>query len=135
MGCGTGTLTQMFAEREPSLTITGLDADSGALELAKTKFASMDQRVSLWQGFAQDMPFETATLTLQCRACFSPLDTTAEARCLKSKSIGSLNLVAVYSLLIGESLRHRFSECYFCWFSVLMVLKRHEIVFTVCCPI
>ncbi|MCK9503534.1 class I SAM-dependent methyltransferase [Spongiibacter tropicus] len=70
VGCGTGTLTQMFAEREPSLTITGLDADSGALELAKTKFASMDQRVSLWQGFAQDMPFETATFDVAVSSLF-----------------------------------------------------------------
>lgn len=135
VGCGTGTLTQMFAEREPSLTITGLDADSGALELAKTKFASMDQRVSLWQGFAQDMPFETATFDVAVSSLFFHHLTRLQKLDVLKQIHRVLNLVAVYSLLIGESLRHRFSECYFCWFSVLMVLKRHEIVFTVCCPI
>jgi ubiquinone/menaquinone biosynthesis C-methylase UbiE len=70
IGCGTGTLAQMFVEREPSLTITGLDADPGALEQAKTKFAMVDERVTLRQGFAQDMPFETATFDLAVSSLF-----------------------------------------------------------------
>jgi ubiquinone/menaquinone biosynthesis C-methylase UbiE len=70
IGCGTGTLARMLAEREPSLTIIGLDADPGALEQAKTKLAMVDERVSLLQGFAQDMPFETATFDLAVSSLF-----------------------------------------------------------------
>lgn len=70
VGCGTGTLTQMFAERDRSLTITGLDADSSVLELAKNKFVLMDEPVSWRQGFAQDMPFETATFDVAVSSLF-----------------------------------------------------------------
>lgn len=61
IGCGTGALTQMFAEREQSLTITGLDADPGALDIARNRLVPVEQRVTLQQGFAQDMPFKLAT--------------------------------------------------------------------------
>jgi ubiquinone/menaquinone biosynthesis C-methylase UbiE len=70
IGCGTGTLTQMFAEREPSLKITGLDADPGALEIARNRLTPVNQRVSLQQGFAQDMPFKSATFDVAVSSLF-----------------------------------------------------------------
>ena len=60
----------MFAEREPSLTITGLDADPGALEIARNRLTSANQYVSLQQGFAQDMPFESATFDMAVSSLF-----------------------------------------------------------------
>ncbi len=60
----------MFAEREPSLTITGLDADPGVLEIARNRLASANQCVSLQQGFAQDMPFESATFDIAVSSLF-----------------------------------------------------------------
>ena len=70
IGCGTGTLTQMFAEREPSLTITGLDADPGALDIAGNRLVPVEQRVTLQQGFAQDMPFKSATFDVAVSSLF-----------------------------------------------------------------
>lgn len=70
IGCGTGTLARMLAEREESLQIIGLDADQGALEQAKIKLAMMDKRVSLQHGFAQDMPFETANFDVAVSSLF-----------------------------------------------------------------
>lgn len=70
VGCGTGTLTRMFAEKEPSMTITGLDADTGALEQAKTKLDLINERVNLRQSFAQNMPFETATFDIAVSSLF-----------------------------------------------------------------
>lgn len=70
VGCGTGTLTRMLAESELSLTITGLDADQDALEQAKAKVESMGERVNLRLGFAQEMPFDTATFDVAVSSLF-----------------------------------------------------------------
>lgn len=59
VGCGTGTLTQMIATSVPDLWITGLDADSAALEQAQSKLAPFGDRVCLQQGYAQQLPFNT----------------------------------------------------------------------------
>ena len=70
IGCGTGKLTQMLAEREPSLMITGLVADPSALDIARTRLAPADYCVTLKQGFAQDMPFESATFDIAVSSLF-----------------------------------------------------------------
>jgi ubiquinone/menaquinone biosynthesis C-methylase UbiE len=70
LGCGTGTLIQMLTERETEAIITGLDPDPKALEQAKSKAEKATSRVSLRQGFAQDMPFERATFDIVISSLF-----------------------------------------------------------------
>jgi ubiquinone/menaquinone biosynthesis C-methylase UbiE len=52
------------------LTITGLDADPGALEIARNRLTPVNQCVSLQQGFAQDMPFKSATFDVAVSSLF-----------------------------------------------------------------
>ena len=58
IGCGTGTLVHMLALKQPKLIITGLDADSAALKQAKAKIKSLENTITLQQGYAQQTPFE-----------------------------------------------------------------------------
>ncbi len=41
VGCGTGTLLREIARREPSASVTGLDADPAILEIANRKLAKI----------------------------------------------------------------------------------------------
>ena len=70
LGCGTGTLVRILAERQPDAIITGLDSDRNALEQAKSKLENTSSCVSLRQGFAQDMPFESATFDIVISSLF-----------------------------------------------------------------
>tara|TARA_R110001583_G_scaffold173003_1_gene326817 strand:- start:8 stop:421 length:414 start_codon:yes stop_codon:yes gene_type:complete len=58
VGCGTGTLTKLMALRTPELQVVGLDADPVTLELAQKKLSPFGNRVTLQQGFAQQLPFK-----------------------------------------------------------------------------
>lgn len=70
IGCGTGTLTQMLAQGESTVSITGLDADLNALKQAKAKLNMMGKHVTFEQGFAQEMPFETASFDVAVSSLF-----------------------------------------------------------------
>jgi len=70
VGCGTGTLTQMLAQSESAVTITGLDADLNALKRAKAKSTILGKRVTFEQGYAQEMPFETASFDIVVSSLF-----------------------------------------------------------------
>tara|TARA_R110000772_G_scaffold106338_3_gene208257 strand:+ start:141 stop:803 length:663 start_codon:yes stop_codon:yes gene_type:complete len=58
LGCGTGTLTKMIVATNKGVQITGLDADTFALEIAKSKLAKFCDQILLKQGYAQEMPFK-----------------------------------------------------------------------------
>jgi ubiquinone/menaquinone biosynthesis C-methylase UbiE len=70
VGCGTGTLTQMLAQSEPTVSITGLDADLNALKQAKAKLTTMSKRVTFEQGFAQEMSFKNASFDVAVSSLF-----------------------------------------------------------------
>ncbi len=70
VGCGTGTLTHMLASKQPNLRITGLDADPNTLKQARAKLAAMKNSVTLQQGFAQQLPFDSATFDLAVSSLF-----------------------------------------------------------------
>jgi len=54
VGCGTGTLLGMLAARCTGVTLTGVDADAGAVEIAQHK---VGPAVTLVEGDARDLPF------------------------------------------------------------------------------
>ncbi|MBI3130301.1 MAG: class I SAM-dependent methyltransferase [Acidobacteria bacterium] len=58
LGCGTGTLTLLIKQAVPEATISGLDADPRALDLAKAKAAKLGMDLRFVRGLAQDAPFE-----------------------------------------------------------------------------
>lgn len=58
LGCGTATLSLLIKQRHPGLELHALDADDGALSLARAKAKAADQEIHFHQGYAQDPPFE-----------------------------------------------------------------------------
>lgn len=58
LGCGTGTLALMLAERCPEAEVVGLDPDPKALAIARRKAARAGAAVEWRQGFADALPFE-----------------------------------------------------------------------------
>jgi len=58
IGCGTGTLALMLAEREPEAQVTGLDADPEILSRARAKAAATGARVDFVEGLSSSLPFE-----------------------------------------------------------------------------
>ncbi len=61
VGCGTGTLLQEIARREPSARVTGIDADPAILEIASRKLANVGAACELVRGNATEMPFADDT--------------------------------------------------------------------------
>ena len=57
LGCGTGTLAIMAADRAPSARVVGLDVDPDILSIARRKVARSGVRVTLAEGSATDPPF------------------------------------------------------------------------------
>lgn len=70
IGCGTGTLVHMLALKQPKLIITGLDADSAALKQAKAKIKSLENTITLQQGYAQQTPFENDSFDIAVSSLF-----------------------------------------------------------------
>ena len=70
VGCGTGTLTKLIALSEPELQVVGLDADPATLELAQKKLSPFGNRVTLQQGFAQQLPFKNDSFELVVSSLF-----------------------------------------------------------------
>jgi ubiquinone/menaquinone biosynthesis C-methylase UbiE len=61
LGCGTGTLALMVADRESGAFVTGLDGDPAMLDRARTKAAAMRLDVALDHGFSYDLPYDDAS--------------------------------------------------------------------------
>jgi SAM-dependent methyltransferase len=61
LGCGTGTLAIMTAERVPGARVVGLDVDPAILALARRKVARSGARVTLAEGSATAPPFSPAS--------------------------------------------------------------------------
>jgi ubiquinone/menaquinone biosynthesis C-methylase UbiE len=57
VGCGTGTLTCMAAERVPGLEVHGLDGDLAILERARRKAAQRGMEISFTQALSFQLPF------------------------------------------------------------------------------
>lgn len=57
LGCGTGTLTLMLATAYPNSHVTGIDADSTALAIARRKRPGETPSLRFLQGLAQSLPF------------------------------------------------------------------------------
>jgi ubiquinone/menaquinone biosynthesis C-methylase UbiE len=70
LGCGTGTLTKMIAESDPELHVVGFDADPATLKQAQKKLSSLGGRVTLQQGFAQQIPFSADSFDIVVSSLF-----------------------------------------------------------------
>lgn len=57
LGCGTGTLAAMVKRAYPTTNVVGLDADTDALNLARTKAAKDGVEVRFDEGFASALPY------------------------------------------------------------------------------
>ena len=61
IGCGTGSLTTLIAERHPDAEIVGLDPDPKALGRAKHKLERAGLCARLVRGYANKLEFEDAS--------------------------------------------------------------------------
>lgn len=57
VGCGTGTLACMVAQREPEVEVHGLDGDPAILERARRKAAERGASVRFSHGMSFQLPF------------------------------------------------------------------------------
>lgn len=57
LGCGTGTLTILMAERQPRARVVGLDPDRAILGIARRKAAARGAGVAWVEGMAHGLPF------------------------------------------------------------------------------
>jgi ubiquinone/menaquinone biosynthesis C-methylase UbiE len=64
LGCGTGTLVALVAERCPDVRITALDPDPKALERARAKLERAGHDATFVQGFADAIPAPDAAFDL-----------------------------------------------------------------------
>jgi len=70
VGCGTGTLTKLIAEKSPKYTVIGLDADQTALDISQKKVIGKDLNISFRQGFGQKMPFDENSFDIVVSSLF-----------------------------------------------------------------
>ncbi|MFT6505953.1 MAG: ubiquinone/menaquinone biosynthesis C-methylase UbiE [Colwellia polaris] len=70
VGCGTGTLTKLIAEKSPKHTVIGLDADQTALDISQKKVIGKDLNISFRQGFGQKMPFDKNSFDIVVSSLF-----------------------------------------------------------------
>jgi len=68
LGCGTGTLSLMLAASGSG--VTGLDADPGALALARRKARRMGRPLRLVRGLASTLPFPEGAFDLAVSSLF-----------------------------------------------------------------
>ncbi len=61
LGCGTATLTITLAQTYPLAAVTGLDADTQALAIARDKTRQAGAAVNFEQGSSSRMPFSDAS--------------------------------------------------------------------------
>jgi len=57
VGCGSGTLSSMIKQREPSLNVTGVDADENILARARAKSVRAGQSIDFIKAYSQKIPF------------------------------------------------------------------------------
>lgn len=57
LGCGTGTLTLMLKSRYPEAEVTGIDADSEILDIARKKASAAKTNIAFQQAMSFDIPF------------------------------------------------------------------------------
>ena len=80
VGCGTGTLTLLLAERDPKLRIKGLDADPAQLSRANSKSVNSHSDISFEQGYAQQLADNPETFDVVVSSLFFHHLTTSENR-------------------------------------------------------
>ena len=61
LGCGTGTLAIMAKQAQPSAEVTGLDADSDMLKVARYKSGERKAHVKFDVGFTNKLPYPDAS--------------------------------------------------------------------------
>ena len=61
LGCGTGTLAIMAKEAQPSAEVTGLDADSDMLKVARYKSGERKAHVKFDVGFTNKLHYHDAS--------------------------------------------------------------------------
>lgn len=64
VGCGSGTLLIEAKTRYPNSDFVGIDPDKKIIQLAERKFEQAGLKVRLVQGFAQELPFPSASFDL-----------------------------------------------------------------------
>ena len=64
VGCGSGTLLIDAKARYPKSDFVGIDPDKKVLQLAERKLIQAGVRARLVQGFAQELPFPSASFDL-----------------------------------------------------------------------
>ncbi len=62
LGCGTGSLSVLIAQRHPEAKLAGLDPDPKALARANAKAARAGLTIRFEQGFGDALPFADASL-------------------------------------------------------------------------
>lgn len=64
VGCGTGTLLAMIAERHPDALLAGVDPDPRVLQRAQRKIAQSGHAAALRQGSATALPYAAESFDL-----------------------------------------------------------------------
>lgn len=64
VGCGTGTLLSMIAERHPDALLAGVDPDPQVLQRAQRKIAQTGHSVAFRQGSATALPYAAESFDL-----------------------------------------------------------------------
>ncbi len=64
VGCGSGTLLIEVKTRYPNSDVIGIDPDKKILQLAEKKLEQAGVKARLVQGFAQELPFPSASFDL-----------------------------------------------------------------------
>lgn len=70
LATGTGDLAIQIAETHPECTVVGVDPSVNMLRVGRTKVdaANLSKRVTLMEGDAQSLPFDTGSLDAACIA-------------------------------------------------------------------
>ncbi len=58
LGCGTATLSLLLKQLHPDVELHALDADHGALSIARAKAEAAGLEIHFHRGYVQDPPFE-----------------------------------------------------------------------------
>ncbi len=57
LGCGTGTLTILIKQSQPTADVIGFDGDSQVLDIARAKAHAQGVNITLAQGMAYQLPY------------------------------------------------------------------------------
>lgn len=60
VGCGTGSFAVLLKQRYPQVSVTGIDPDAQALDIARDKAARATVTIDWRQGFAEALPADSA---------------------------------------------------------------------------